>query len=332
MKRTLKLSLILTLLIITISFNASQPKAKAWGPITHMYYTEIALQKAGSTWITDIINNNKDWFYCGLVYPDVTVIYYYTKWESYSATHAFSFQAELWQQAQEAQCPPAQAFALGVAVHLLQDCITHNHWIPYKIKTTFVQNNIIHPLSEGLLETKLAGSGELGDRARTLAQNAFNVWNVPLDGYDYFYDEEKGGYLTVVEWADKVLGRTAENSFKDEAATFAQILGENAFYSKGYTIPSSGGYWPIFRAISDFLKNFVSTEDADPYINMTINATVEFFIHGSGDNPRDFVPDNDPTGYFALKNADAFVIQWTVVVTIIFIVIVLFYYKRKGGS
>jgi hypothetical protein len=318
---------ILALLFLTVTFSAKTEKAYGWGPCTHIYFTERALKIAGNTTLTNIIYKNKDWFMCGMMYPDVTVIYYYTEWKSYRATHAWTFQDELWRQAQDSNDDRAKAFALGVAVHLLQDSITHNFWIPEKIRGTFVQNNIIHPLSEGLLETRLISEDPL---TQAMSIHSFELWNRPFDGCKYFYRDWKGGYLSPVEWADEVLGRTAQDSFTDEASTFNTILSGGEFYTKGYVIPQAGGWWSIYRGFSDFIRPLVSTKDADKYINQTISATVDFFRYGRGDDPEAFIGQYDPTGYDALKAADNYVVTWTIAIVIIVIAILAVWYRRKA--
>jgi hypothetical protein len=262
----------------------------------------------------------------GLMYPDVTVIYYYTEWKSYRATHAWTFQAELWREAQESGDQRAMAFALGVAVHLLQDSITHNLWIPEKIRGTFVQNNIIHPLSEGLLESRLISEDPL---VKAMSIDSFACYEMRFTGNQYFYDTEKGVYLNPVEWCDKVLGRNATESFWDEAVTFNGILSGGNFYTKGFVIPQAGGWWSIYKGFSDAIRPLVSTSDADKYINQTISATVDFFRYGKGDDPEAFIGQVDPTGYDSLKSADSFVVQWTIAIVVIVVAVLAFYYKRK---
>jgi hypothetical protein len=315
------------LLFIAILMFQQVHSVEAWGPITHVYYTERALQEAGSTALTDIINANKKWFYTGMMYPDVTVLYYYTEWKAYSATHAWEFQKRLWQDAMTKQSNEGLAFALGVGVHLIQDSITHNFWIPYRIKTTFIQNNIIHPLSEGFLEAKLASGDPI---AESIASTAFNQWNAPFDDSAQWFDADKGRNITPTEWSDKILGNPG---FLDEAATFAGILGEKSFYQKGYVIPEAGGWWSIYKGVSDIVKNFVNVNDADQYINQTIKVTVDWFRSGQGDSPQAFVGQTDPTGYDNLKASDSYVVSWTIVIVIIFSAVVLFFYYRKykGG-
>ena len=316
---------ILTILILVL-MSYQTPKSYAWGPVTHVYYTERALQLAGDNYYTRLITNNKQWFLCGMMYPDVTVIYYYTKWTSYSATHAWEFQRKLWQTANQSRSKKAMAFALGVGAHLLQDSIVHNYWIPQRIKNTFIQNNIIHPLSEGFLETRLIHSGSEGSLAKALATTAFSNWE------SKFNDGTSLSDYTPAELCGEILSKNRD-MFKSEASTFNIILQGGEFYTKGYAIPEAGGLWSIYKGFSNLISNlpFVSgTHDADKYINMTIELTVKWFTEGQPDNPQAIVGQYDPTGYDKLKSADSYVVSWTIVITIVFILSVILYKRYKG--
>jgi len=310
------------MLVSMALISSVTPRVYAWGPITHVYYTEKALQQTGSTFLTDIIQMNKKWFYCGMMYPDVTVLYYYTEWTSYSATHSWEFQRRLWRDAVTKQSEEGMAFALGVGVHLIQDSITHNYWIPNKIRGSFVQNNIIHPLVEGILEGKLATEDPI---AEAIASTSFIPWNEPFTS-SAFYDPAVGRNLTPVEWADKILGNP---KFLDEAEFFNTILRGGEFYARGYTIPETGGWWGFYKGFAGLVKLFVNVEDANPYIEQSISVTVDWLRSGQGDNPQAFVGQTDPTGYDSLKSADSYVATSAVIIVISFIVIVFLYYYRK---
>ena len=320
-----KISVSMLLPVLVLLFLAQAPEVKAWGPITHVYYTNDVLKHVTGTYLTSIIESNKEWFLCGMMYPDVTVLYYYTEWTAYSATHAWEFQRRLWNDAVNKHSEQAKAFAIGVGTHLLQDSVTHNYWIPEKIRGTFVQNNIIHPLSEGLLEAELAGADPL---AEAIASTSFTYWNKPFSDSDAFYDPSKGRNLTPVEWTDSILGA----SFQDEASLFNTILYGGEFYTKGYAIPETGGLWGLYKGFSNLVKNFVSTEDAEPYINMTIQITIDWYRNGLGPDPSNFVAQTDPTGYGSLMSADAFVANVTIAIVVaICLVIFYYYYRRRKG-
>lgn len=319
------LSVIFTFLLLSTTIE----DAYCWGPVTHIYYTRKAMQNAKGFPLASIVENNWDWFLTGLMFPDVTVIYYYTSWVSYSATHAWRFQTKLWEDAVAKHSEKAKAFAIGVGVHLIQDCITHNHYIPMKIRATLVQNNIIHPLTEGFVETKLISDPEMGYLVQVESTRAFVNWKAPLDDSDAFLKPD-GTYMTCIEWANKILGEGWD--FSKEAATFDTILSQGTFYSKGFAIPrETGGWWAFYGAISDIISKFVSVEDADPYIQQSIIATERYLKSDEnyGGQPQQFIGEFDPTGYDSLKVADSYVVNLTIIVVVAFVVIVLFYYRRK---
>jgi len=317
------------LVVVILLFGALVIKAKAWGPCTHIYYTRKALDQAKGFQIADLVESHWEWFLTGLVYPDVTVIYYYTQWVSYSATHAWQFQTKLWNDAVSKGSEKAMAFAVGVGVHLIQDCIAHNYYIPFKIRLTMVQNNIIHPLTEGFVETELIADPDIGYLVETESTRAFLMYNKPIDDSEAFRKRD-GTYMTPIEWTNQILGQGWD--FSQEAATFNTILSQGAFYTKGFAMPrESGGWWQFYGMISDIISKFVKVEDAEPYIQQSIDATVRYFKASLdyGGKPVQFIGEFDPTGYDALKAADAFVVNTTVIVVVIFVIIVTLYYRKK---
>jgi hypothetical protein len=321
--------IILTILLTAFISAQTVEEVYAWGPCTHIYYTRKALQQAKGFPIADLVETYWDWFLTGLMYPDVTVIYYYTEWISYSATHAWHFQTKLWEDAVAKGSEKAMAFAIGVGVHLIQDCIAHNYYIPLKIRSTMIQNNIIHPLTEGFVETKLISDPEMGYLIETEATRSFLHYNSPIDDSDAFLKPD-GTYMTAIEWTNKMLGEGWD--FSQEATTFNTILSQGAFYSKGFAIPrESGGWWAIYGAISDIISKFVSVEDANPYIQQSIDATVRYFKASLdyGGKPQQFIGEFDPTGYYALKSADGFVANITIITVIVFVAVMIYYYRRK---
>jgi hypothetical protein len=280
--------------------------------------------------IASLVNDYYAYFLAGLMYPDVTVIYYYTSWIVYSATHAWTFQEKLWNDAYAKGSKKAMAFAIGVGVHLIQDCITHNYYIPMKIRATMIQNNIIHPLTEGFVETKLIADPELGYIVKSESTRAFVNYKAPIDDSDAYLKPD-GTYMTFIEWTNSILGKGCD--FSKEAATFDQILSQRAFYTKGFAIPREAGpWWAIYGFFSDIISHFVSVEDADPYIKQSIDATVRYFKAdlSYGGQPQKFIGEFDPTGYDALKSADSQVVTYTIIISIIFISLIALYYYRKG--
>ena len=332
-----KMKMILSLLLLTV-LALETSKVHAWGPVTHVYYTRKALERAKGMPIASLVEQYYDWFLCGMMFPDVTVIYYYTQWKAYSATHAWTFQSNehgspgLWQDAVAKNSKKAMAFAIGVGVHLIQDCVTHNYYIPMKIRVSMIQNNIIHPLTEGFVETKLIDDPEIGYLCKAESSRAFVLWNKPIDDSEGFRKPD-GTYMTIIEWTNKILGGV---DFSKEAGIFDTILSQGQFYTKGFAIPrEAGGWWSFYGTISDIISFFVKVDDAEPYIQKTIEITANYFKAdiSYGGRPLDFIGEFDPTGYEALKSADSYVVTTTIIVTVIAAaVIMVYHHKRRKAS
>jgi len=329
MKKLFKVKL---LAILLLSLTVGIPEVYAWGPCTHIFYTKKALQEATGMPVANLVNDYYDWFLCGLMYPDVTVIYYYTQWVSYSATHSWTFQTKLWNDAYAKGSKKAMAFAIGVGTHLLEDSIAHNYYIPLKIRSSMIQNNIIHPLSEGFVETNLIADPDLGYIVRSESTRAFLYYKSQIDDSDGFLKPD-GTYMTVIEWTNSILGKGWD--FTQEAMTFDTILSQGQFYTKGFAVPKEqGGWWAIYGTISDIISHFVSVEDANPYIQQSIDATARYFKAdlSYGGQPQKFIGEFDPTGYDNLKASDSYIATWTVITSIVFISLIGIYYYRKRKS
>jgi len=83
---------------------------------------------------------------------EITVIYYYTSGAKYEATHSWRFQKAMMETASDS-CE--QAFAYGIAAHLIQDSVSHNIFIPEQIRATLVPNYVIHPIKEAISEAHI---------------------------------------------------------------------------------------------------------------------------------------------------------------------------------
>lgn len=327
-----KKSLFAVVVLVLLSLSVNVEKAYAWGPITHIYICEMALQRIEQSGATSelyrIIRNNYEWFKCGLMYPDVTVLYYYTNWTSYQFTHSWFRQNQAWLKAKEAGSERAMAFALGWGSHLIQDSVVHNFYIPTKIRGTMVQNNIIHPLVEGVVETKVINPNVYNfPQAEDLTLTAFNKYNVP------FGDGTSLNDLSPIKFAEQVTSAPPE--FEATANQFYNILSGGGFgvsSFKGYAFGRQrGGLWDFYHGISNVFAYFMRNEDPSDYIRQAIDVTVEWILHGDGGRPQDTVGVNglDPTGDSALKGADAYVSNVTILLCVAVISVIVFYYYRK---
>ena len=321
MKKSLSKTLMITAFIFLMLMFIQ--KAYAWGPVTHTVYSSNALETANQdSSIVKIIQANREWFDCGLMFPDVTVIHYYTKFASYQATHAWSFYDALYADAIKRNSPQAQAFAFGVACHLLQDSIVHNGYVPSKIRGTLVQNNIIHPVVESIIEAKLIDESP---EAKARAEASFVPYNQEFADAG-MYDSTKKRNLTPCEWAFTILGK----DFTSEADTFNVILTGGSFYDTGYVIPGGDALWDIYRGFASFLKNIINVEDYEPYKQTTIQRTVDWFNSEQPGNPQMY-SGLDPTGWMSLADADSNVVQWTIVIMVLFILFGILIIRWRRG-
>jgi hypothetical protein len=322
------------ILLLLLMSSVKTEKAYCWGPITHIYICETALKQikdSGQTsTLVQIIEENYEWFKCGLMYPDVTVLYYYTNWTNYQFTHSWYRQNQAWQVASAKGSRRAMAFALGWGAHLIQDSVVHNVYIPAKIKGTLIQNNIIHPLTEGIVETKVINPNFYNyPQAEEATLTAFNKWNVP------FNDGTELSNLSPVQFAEQVTGAPPE--FEKTASQFYNILSGGGFGTmsfKGYAFQQQKGWlWDIYHGVSKVFAYLMRNEDPSVYINQAIEVTKTWLLTGDGGNPQNIVgvAGLDPTGSSALKDADSYVVSVTVLTVVFFVGIVLaiYYYRKK---
>lgn len=230
---------------ILLLFAASTPanSAYAWGPNTHVWIVEQALEQAGDTYVTRVITENIDAFYAGLMFVDCTVFYYYTDWESYQSTHSWSFYEKL----RDAAVSEGElAFTYGVACHLLQDSISHNYFVPRKIESSGIQNALVHAPVEAVV-----------DSYRVMPQTA---------GSMLFIDD----YLPLVN-------RVLDEDFTGEAHLLRDILAGGSFYGSAFTPSKEQGWaWGLYRAFFNGIKIF-SSEHTPPELEMAVQYTVNFF-------------------------------------------------------
>jgi len=327
-------AVVIILLLVSVWFinqNHFVAKVEAWGPVSHVYMTEMALNQSNLNSLTSIINNNKRWFLTGLMFPDVVVIYYYTEFISYQSTHDIgTFYKNLWDDAVNRGSAQAKAFALGVGTHLIQDSVAHNIYIPNKIRGTLIQNNIIHPTVEGILEARLIDEQK---PSKAMAETAFDMWNVP-------FTDSGMNNLKPIDWADGILGKIdnpetpADESFRDEAAIFVGILSGGGFGGSfmGWSFGRQVGMlWDIFRGVSSIIKLAIPRGDADQYTQKAVENTISWYNSDDGSANRllEFISGVDPTGFANLSAADGFVTIWTYTVLILLSISIFYYYWRK---
>ena len=236
----------LILLLLSLSSVGGSPLIITWGPNTHVVMTKKALAKADpNSIIVQRINQYPDAFYCGLLFPDIAVLYYYTKFEDYQATHSWLFYKRL---LAEASNDEERVFAYGVACHLIQDCVAHNYYIPKKIRETKGSNYYTHPLVEAAVEK-------------------------------HYFDPTTSGALESVDkflpLANKVLGRDVSQI----AYLFRDIVRAGAFYEDAYAPPEIP-FWNLYEKGANYAANLYGVDDHYEYIEKAIELTVKFLNQG----------------------------------------------------
>lgn len=248
----------------------------AWGPNTHMYITDEALEDCESdpscanSIIYQTIKDNEDAYRCGYMFPDVTVIYYYLKWDNYEATHSWAFCSKA---LEVAETDAERAAAYGCMSHLIADAQAHNYFIPTLIEDTSIPNDVIHPIVEGLVET-----------------NYIDNVRAPRSM------ERVDDYLPLFNRAGGV-------DYTQEAHLLRTALGGQDFYNSQYTVNEETFILQLWHAGANFLiwldQDVVDIMDDDlgsEYISKTIDDTFKYYKTGT-------YPPLDPSGFRALDVA-----------------------------
>ena len=238
--------MLLVSLLLLGSVSVPIGKVYAWGPNTHVSITLHALEDAGDSPITRMVKANTDAFLCGLVSPDIAVIYYYTNFESYKSTHSWSFLQEL---SRLAKTDAEKAFVHGVAVHLIQDAYTHNYFIPRKIVQTQLQNAFIHPLVEAAVETQ-------------------------------HLTPETTGSMTYINEYLWMINEVTGRDWTYEADFLRAAVAGGRFYSQAYTVPESDPLWNFYNSLAGLVGKFVDVRDAEGDLMLAYQKTVEYLENG----------------------------------------------------
>ena len=216
----------------------------AWGPNTHMAITEQALSDAPNTIIKQIITDNIDAYYAGLMFPDVTVIYYYTNFKTYRATHNWDF---FYKCLELAVSDDERAFCYGIGTHMAQDCVAHNKYVPLKLHEFNMPNWFFHPLVEAKVESHYL---------RPETTHA-------MDSADQYMP------LTI-----KALNR----DFTSEMYTLRTAIGGQNFYNTAYAAPTTS---PLYGIYNWFCQNILvklwGAEDAQPYLDEASELTLQLY-------------------------------------------------------
>ena len=188
-------------------------------------------------------------FLAGSMVPDITVAYYFAEGGSkYRATHNWNFQYGVMSQA---NTKDEQAFAYGIASHLIADSISHTMCIPERIHAYHIPNWLIHPLTEKKYDSLLAQANP------GLKQKSKHMLDAVLKGEAFLapgetlaqHNARADRYIKMIE------GALMDPSFDVEKNLIRLAFALDSFYQDGKA-PSGGGIFALYPAI-DALTDLV---------------------------------------------------------------------------
>lgn len=268
------------------------PVATAFGPNLHYTITKEATKDdmTYTTPLKELCSQYWDACRAGMEAPDVAVIYYYTSYKSYKATHDWNWQEKLMELA---KTPEEEAFAIGVGLHLTEDGVSHNFFVPEKIRKYKLNDFIIHPVVELRIDPK-------------------------------FYDPVASHSLDKIEdFLPLMKEASGGKDWTEEAKLLRAAIAGESFYDNAYTIPEDKSLYFKFYG---WLNRFIA-----PYIN--IDADVESIKQMALDEVENYYkgtkPIVDPAGTKTLRDADKSADFWKYFVTTIIMVLAFIVTKKK---
>lgn len=258
-------------LVIALLMLGTVPFVDAWGPATHVYLLEEVL-KENTGLLKDLIVSEKDACLDGLMSPDKAVIYYYVNFAAYEGLHDWNTATKLWQAADTDR---QRAFSVCYKLHLAADGVSHNYYVPGKIRSSKLPNEIIHAISELKIEERYL-VGEVG----IITPHA-------MDADDEF-----------LPWFNEVTG----TNWDTESVILRKAIGGGTFYDEGFAIPKAGLWWNIYRYLAKGVGVFVTDKSDVPIIRMAKDKMLEVLEGGT--------PVIDPAGGAELKKANAEINFW----------------------
>lgn len=285
MNKFFVLLLSLTVMLITI------PSVLAFGPNTHFNITMTALEQSNNSLIKNIIEDNFDSCLSGLEYPDVGIFEYFTNFKNYAALHNYNVVDEMLRLAKNDK---DRAFAYCYKIHLSEDAVSHNYYVPVAIKKSKIPNYLIHPIEELKIEARY-----LDTRTERLMENhaAF----------------------------DELVAKANNRDWSAEAEKLNVILGGGQFYVDGYAPESTTFIGKAQVVMYKFVYIFVSPQTGVDYYTQAIEEAKGVL--------RGETSPLDPAGAAALGLADASTSLWLYIgsfVLILAIFIISWKYKIIG--
>jgi hypothetical protein len=133
------IAVIMLSILLLEGVNAMMPR------YTHKLMHELGTQNQSNTEIYRICNKYQTECYVGNVLTDVSVVWYWTKFDNYDVTHSPNFARALLENAKNEQ---EIACAGGNMVHQAEDIVSHNNMVPYSITHSGLSNMVIHVFAE----------------------------------------------------------------------------------------------------------------------------------------------------------------------------------------
>jgi hypothetical protein len=268
------------------------PIASAFGPNLHYTITREGVKDDTSydTPLKQLCSQYWDACRAGMEAPDVAVIYYYTSYKSYKATHDWNWQEKLMELA---NTPEEEAFAIGVGIHLVEDSVSHNFFVPSKIRKYKLNDFIIHPVVELRIDPK-------------------------------FYDPIASHSLDKIEdFLPLMKEASGGKDWTEEAKLLRAAIAGESFYDTAYTIPEEQSlYFKFYAWLNKVLAPHINIDDDVEDIKQQALDELENYLKGS----RTVL---DPAGTKTLRDADRSADFWKYFVTTILMVVAYIITKKN---
>jgi hypothetical protein len=285
----------------------------AWGPNTHVYITEYTLKSPDfDSQMKSVITENYEYFLAGVHTPDITVAEYFTEGgKKYEMTHNMQFCSEIIRLAYGDDRYVALGY--GCYFHEIADAVSHNYWIPRRIATAGIHNNVIHPVSEGVVEAHIIDTNP-GIFQRT--ETSLDIVERDPKIAEIVYEAIKSSSpdSTVTKEAVKSYYRALKTALGDPQTIYGQLFRVR------------GGY----EGISKVVAGTTSIRGAQPYLQQSIDDTVMIF-QAENWNMRWSQPYVEPSGFPAIRTANSRIIASMSIILAagIALDVILILYRKK---
>ena len=289
----------------------------AFGPATHYYITKKAVETAPDTPNRQIALRHLNAYLAGSEHPDISVIFYFTSFESYTFTHNWEYCNKMLTECAEDE--EDKAFALGCFAHLAADSYAHNTFVPYYIaKYSLMDEPSLHPIVEEALDKKYYAENP----------DLQNQVNNMLNGY-----EKYARLITCTAKTDEIGGLKISNLMAIHKGALSD------FYDKGYGaqneyfgVEKPAGYtriavfWKLFKFVNTPIAKYVITLDNTEQVESEAIVRIQNTLSGSPDTQY------DPSGAIPLRKANTTPRIIQSVLSVLIVIIMFFIVRVKFMS